>query len=109
MSFVYQNKASEARKKEQDSLFGLPAIEGLRQAISAQGYIAIQRVSQVYYGLPYKYGRRRSEPGGPSSALPVTMIKCNILQLLHCSIVPAREFTVVIIPKLAFMHFHFWM
>ena len=58
MSFVYQNKASEARKKEQDSLFGLPAIEGLRQAISAQGYIAIQRVSQVYYGLPYKYGRR---------------------------------------------------
>ena len=45
MSFVYQNKleASEARKKEQDSLFGLPAIEGLQQAISAQGYIAIQK------------------------------------------------------------------
>ena len=43
MSFVYQNKASEARKKEQDSLSGLPAIEGLRQAISAQGYITLQK------------------------------------------------------------------
>ena len=30
MSFVYQNKASEARKKEQDSLFGLPAVESDR-------------------------------------------------------------------------------
>ena len=44
MSFVYQNKASEARKKEQDSLFGLPAIESDRP-FSAWDYIAIQRVS----------------------------------------------------------------
>ena len=60
MSFVYQNKASEARKKEQDSLFGLPqpAIEGLLKAVLGLGLHRDTKESLVHYGLPYKYGRR---------------------------------------------------
>ena len=52
-------RAKREKKNKSRCSACLPSrARGLQQAISAQGYIAIQKSLLVYYGLPDKYGHR---------------------------------------------------